>query len=175
VAGMFYPVFAFDDRVSGFKGSLKPNLDGTSVLAKRSPDDWAAITWLNQNISDAPVILEAPGGSYAYEGRISALTGLPAVLGWSAHEDQWRGSYVEQGKREPDIAAIYTSRDDQQTLDLLHKWNIKYVILGETERNYIRGLCSVPDNACSAASAYSKFDGLLTPVFTGGTTIYAVP
>jgi len=175
VAGMFYPVFAFDDRVNGFKGSLKPNLDGTSVLAQRSPDDWAAITWLNQNISDAPVILEAPGGSYAYEGRISALTGLPAVLGWSAHEDQWRGSYIEQGKREPDIAAIYTSRDDQKTLDLLHKWNIKYVILGETERNYIRGLCSVPENACSAASAYSKFDGLLTPVFTGGTTIYAVP
>jgi uncharacterized membrane protein len=175
VAGMFYPVFAFDDRVNGFKGSLKPNLDGTSVLAQRSPDDWAAITWLNQNISDAPVILETPGGSYAYEGRISALTGLPAVLGWSAHEDQWRGSYLEQGKREPDIAAIYTSRDDQKTLDLLHKWNIKYVILGETERNYIRGLCSVPENACSAASAYSKFDGLLTPVFTGGTTIYAVP
>jgi YYY domain-containing protein len=175
LAGMFYPVLAFNDRVDGFKGSLKPNLDGTSILAQRSPDDWAAITWLNQNISAAPVILEAPGGSYTYEGRISALTGLPAVLGWSAHESQWRGTYTEQGKREPDIAIIYTSRDNQKTLDLLHKWNVKYVILGETERNYIRGLCSNPDYACSAASAYTKFDGLLTPVFTGGTMIYAVP
>jgi uncharacterized membrane protein len=173
--GMFYPVLAFNDRVDGFKGSLKPNLDGTSILAQRSPDDWAAINWLNKNISAAPVILEAPGGSYTYEGRISALTGLPAVLGWSAHESQWRGSYTEQGKRDPDIAIIYTSRDDQKTLDLLHKWNVKYVILGETERNYIRGLCNLPDYACSAASAYNKFDGLLTPVFTGGTSIYAVP
>jgi YYY domain-containing protein len=182
MAGMFYPVLAFNDRVGGFKTTdaagnslMIPNLDGTSVLARRSPDDWAAINWLNQHISGVPVILEAPGGGYAYEGRISALTGLPAVLGWSGHESQWRGTYTEQGKREPDIAAIYTSRDDQKTLDLLYKWNVKYVILGETERNYIRGLCSLPENGCSAASAASKFDGLLTPVFTGVTMIYAVP
>ena len=181
-AGMFYPVFAFNDRVNGFKtvddaGNPLgiPNLDGTSAMARRSQDDWAAITWLKENVSGAPVILETPGGSYTYEGRISALTGFPAVLGWSAHEGQWRGSYTEQGKREPDIAIIYTSRDDQKTLDLLHKWKVKYVILGDTERNYIRGLCSLPDYACSPASAVNKFDGLLTPVFTGGTMIYAVP
>jgi len=181
IAGLFYPVFAYDNRVEGFKGSdgtgnrLKPDLDGTSVLAQRSPDDWAAITWLNQNISGAPVILEAPGHSYNYEGRISALTGLPAVLGWALHEDQWRGNYTEQGKREPDIATIYTSRDEQVTLDLLHKWNVSYVILGETEQRYIRDLCSIPEYVCSAATAASKFDGLLTPVFTGQTMIYAVP
>ena len=181
VAGMFYPVFAYDNRVEGFKGTdgtghrLKPTLDGTSVLAQRSPDDWAAVTWLNQNVSGAPVILEAPGHSYNYEGRISALTGLPAVLGWALHEDQWRGDYTEQGKREPDIATIYTSRDEQVTLDLLHKWNVSYVILGETEQRYIRGLCSIPEYACSAATAARKFDGLLTPVFPGQTMIYAVP
>jgi hypothetical protein len=174
-AGMFYPVFAFADRAEGFKASVKPNLDGTSALAQRNLDDWAAITWLNQNVSDTPTILEAPGHSYNYEGRISALTGLPAVLGWALHEDQWRGSYVEQGKREPDIAAIYTSRDDQNTLDLLHKWGVSYVILGDTERNYIHDLCSQPEYACNANTAEHKFDGLLTPVFTGTTLIYAVP
>jgi YYY domain-containing protein len=174
-AGLFYTVFSFDNRVQGFKGVMKPNLDGTSVLAQRSPDDWAAITWLNQNVSGAAVILEAPGHSYNYEGRISALTGLPAVLGWALHEDQWRGNYTEQGIREPDIAAIYTTRDDQTTLDLLHKWKVRYVILGETERNYIRELCAIPDYGCSAASASEKFDGLLPVVFSGGTMIYAVP
>jgi YYY domain-containing protein len=181
VAGMFYPVLAYNDRVAGFKpldasGKLiPPNLDGTSVLAQRNPDDWAAIRWLDANVTDAEVILEAPGHSYDYEGRISALTGLPAVLGWALHEEQWRGNYVEQGKREPDIATIYTSRDGQKTLDLLHKWNVKYVILGDTERTYIRGLCDNPQYACTYATAAKKFDGLLPAVYTGGTMIYAVP
>jgi hypothetical protein len=175
LAGLFYPVLAYNDRVEGFKASLKPNLDGTSALAARSPDDWAAITWLNQNVSVPAVILEAPGHSYDYEGRISALTGLPAVLGWALHEDQWRGNYVEQGKREPDIATIYTTRDGQKTLDLLHKWNVSYVILGDTERNYIRGLCDNLEFGCNAASAVDKFEGLLPAVYTGGTMIYAVP
>lgn len=175
LAGMFYPLLAFNDRVNGFKG-FKPNLDGTSVLAQRNPDDWAAIRWLNENVSGTPTILEAPGHSYNYEGRISALTGLPAVLGWALHEEQWRGNYIEQGKREPDIAAIYTSNDPKQTLDLLHKWNVSYVILGDTERTYIRSLCEAPGSGCNSNTASHKFDGLLTPVFTGSTTtIYAVP
>jgi uncharacterized membrane protein len=181
LAGMFYPVFAFNDRVEGFNAvdaaghRIKPNLDGTSVLAQRNPDDWAAIRWLNEHVSGAAVILEAPGGSYAYEGRMSALTGLPAVLGWSAHEGQWRGNYIEQGKRDPDIATIFTTRDDEKTLALLHKWNVKYVILGDTERSYIKNLCDRLEYACSATSAVRKFDGLLPVVYTGGTMIYAVP
>jgi uncharacterized membrane protein len=181
LAGLFYPVFAFNDRVEGFNAvdsaghRIKPNLDGTSVLAQRNPDDWAAIRWLNDNVSGAAVILEAPGGSYAYEGRISAFTGLPAVLGWSAHEGQWRGNYIEQGKRDPDIATIFTTHDDEKTLALLHKWNVKYVILGDTERSYINNLCDLPEYACSTTSAVRKFDGLLPVVFTGGTMIYAVP
>jgi uncharacterized membrane protein len=174
LAGMFYPVFAYNDRVNGFRVS-HPNLDGTSSLAQRSPDDWAAISWLNQHVPGTLTILEAPGGSYTYEGRISALTGLSAVLGWSAHEDQWRGSYVEQGKREPDIARIYTTRDAQETLDLLHKWHVTFVIVGDTERNYISKLCAQPEYNCNAKTAASKFDGLLTPVFMGNTMIYVVP
>jgi hypothetical protein len=49
---------------------------------------WAAIEWLQANAPGVPVILEAPGRSYNYEGRISAFTGFPAVLGWSLHEGQ---------------------------------------------------------------------------------------
>jgi uncharacterized membrane protein len=136
---------------------------------------WAAIEWLQANAPGVPVILEAPGRSYNYEGRISAFTGFPAVLGWSLHEGQWRGNYTEQGKREPDIATIYTTHDGQQALGLLHRWKVDYVIVGATERRYVEQLCSAPDRHCRPAEALKKFDALLKPVFKQGrTTIYQV-
>ena len=173
-AGMIYPLMAIPTRAGEFSG--EPNLDGASGIARSQPDDWAAIQWLNQNAmedaSEAPVILEAPGRSYDYEGRISAFTGYPAVLGWAVHESQWRGSYDEQGKREPDIATIYTTNDGQLMLDLLRKWEVDYLIMGSPERSYIQRVCP----SCSLGTAVRKFDQLLTPVFNQGqVSIYAVP
>jgi len=174
-AGMVYPVIATYSRAGGFE--TEPNLNGAINIARSHPDDWAAIEWLRANAgSSVPVILEAPGGSYAYEGRISAFTGYPAVLGWALHESQWRGNYVEQGKREPDIQTIYTTGDDQLALDLLHGWDVDYVIVGPPERRYVEELCSAPERQCAPAEALQKFDSLLNPVFQQGrTTVYRVP
>jgi YYY domain-containing protein len=173
-AGMIYPLMAIPTRAGEFSG--EPNLDGASGIAQTHPDDWAAIEWLRQNAIEGdgsvPVILEAPGRSYDYEGRISAFTGYPAVLGWAIHESQWRGNYDEQGKREPDIVTIYTTNDSQLMLDLLRKWEVDYLILGSSERSYIQEICK----SCSLGTAVRKFDQLLTPVFSlGEITIYAVP
>jgi uncharacterized membrane protein len=177
LAGLVYPVMAFYSRTNGF--TSQPDLDGASGIARSHPDDWAAIQWLlieSEKLEKVPIILEAPGKSYNYEGRISAFTGLPAVLGWSIHESQWRGSYEEQAKREPDIAAIYTTHDGLFALDLLRKWNVTYVILGWPEQNYIQQLCADESRRCNAASAVRKFNQVLEPVFSQGlTTIYRVP
>jgi len=178
--GLVYTVFAIPSRANDFSGPA--NLDGASEVAQANPDDWAAIQWLDANAQSGfpagsvPVILEAPGDSYHYEGRISTFTGYPTVLGWAGHEGQWRGNYDEQAKREPDIATIYTTSDGQAALDLLHKWEVDYVILGMPEQNYIRGLCSQPARACTATLALRKFDLVLQPVFSQGqVTIYRVP
>ena len=178
--GLVYPIMAIPSRAAGFTGPA--NLDGSSAIANSNPDDWAAIQWLDANAQQAvqagsvPVILEAPGGSYTYNGRISAFTGFPTVLGWAVHESQWRGNYDEQGKREPDIATIYTTSDGQTALDLLHKWNVSYVILGESELSYIQNLCSQPERACTMSTALRKFERVLQPVFSSGQmTIYKVP
>jgi YYY domain-containing protein len=172
--GMIYPVMAGYSRVQGFQHD--PDLDGSANLARSNPDDWAAIEWLRANGMGVPVILEAPGRSFNYEGRISAFTGFPAVLGWSLHEAQWRGNYIEQGRREPDIATIYTTHDGHQALGLLRKWEVDYVIVGETERHYVKQLCDDPDRHCRPAEALKKFDVLLTPAFDQGrTTVYQVP
>jgi len=173
-AGLVYPLIGIVSRVDKLHQS--PNLDGTSGLSRMFPDDFAAIEWLNNNVQDLPVILEAPGKSYNYEGRISAFSGYPTVLGWAYHEGQWRGSYTEQGLREPDIQTIYSTKDSQVALDLLRKWNVKYVIVGTTERNYILQLCSDPQRACDLTRAMRKFDAILEPVFQqGDLTIYLVP
>jgi YYY domain-containing protein len=183
--GLVYPLVAIPSRAADFKGPA--NLDGSSSIAKANPDDWAAIQWLNDNARTGlpagavPTILEAPsvpptGGSYTYEGRISAFTGFPTVLGWAVHESQWRGNYDEQGLRDPDIAAIYTTSDGQIALDLLRKWDVSYIIVGSPEISYIQRLCSQPERGCSLNSALRKFDRVLQPVFNQGqVTIYKVP
>jgi YYY domain-containing protein len=134
--GMVYPLFGNYSRAGNF--DHQPNLDGTAYLAAVQPDDYAAIAWLNEQVTGAPVILEKPGAggtSYAYEGRVSALTGLPALLGWAGHEGQWRGNYEVQGAREPDIATIYNTLDIEQALTLLDKYGITYVYVGPLERS----------------------------------------
>ena len=183
--GFVYPIMAIPSRAAGFTGPA--NLDGSSAVAASNPDDWAAIQWLNANAQQAvpagtvPVILEAPsvppkGGSYTYTGRISAFTGFPTLLGWAVHESQWRGNYDEQGLREPDIATIFSTSDAQTALDLLHKWNVSFVILGSPELTYIQDLCSQPERACTMNTALRKFDWALQPVFSSGqVTVYKVP
>jgi YYY domain-containing protein len=183
--GLVYTLMAIPSRAGDFKGPA--DLDGSSSVAMSHPDDWAAILWLDGNaeqglpVGDVPVILEAPsvppwGGSYTYEGRISAFSGFPTVLGWAVHESQWRGNYDEQGLREPDIATIYTTTNGQTTLDLLHKWKVSYVILGSSELTYIQRLCQQSAQGCTTSNALKKFGLVLQPVFNQGqVTIYKVP
>jgi uncharacterized membrane protein len=165
--GLVYTLFAGYSRAEGFRAE-NWTLDGAAWIAGHHPDDFAAVEWLRTHAQGAPVLLETPGKSYNYEGRVSALTGLPAVLGWSLHEGQWRGSYEEQGKREPDIEAIYstiihTDEDADRVLALLDKYDVTYVIVGPTERSRYPQV------------GLEKFDWLLEPVFRQGeTAIYHV-
>ena len=161
-AGLIYPVLAIPARAREYGGP--PTLDGASYLADVQPDDYAAIAWLNENVSGAPVILEAPGDhfrAYVYEGRVSAHTGLPTLLGWAGHEHQWRGDYDEQARRESDIETLYTSVDLDEVLTLLDKYDTSYVYVGPVER------------ARYPAAGLAKFAQLMEIVYdTGAVTIY---
>ncbi|HEC36234.1 MAG TPA: hypothetical protein ENI39_06850, partial [Anaerolineae bacterium] len=88
-AGLLYPVLAIPTRAREYGGP--PTLDGAEHLRWSQAADFAAINWLNGNVVGTPVILEAPGDQYrswVYEGRVSAFTGLPTLLGWGHHEHQ---------------------------------------------------------------------------------------
>jgi YYY domain-containing protein len=134
--GMVYPVLGNIRRAEDFASA--PRLDGTAYLLETQADDHAAVAWLNENVAGAPVILEKPGAggsSYVYEGRVSALTGLPTLLGWAGHEGQWRGDYTVQAAREPDIEMLYNTLDLEAALTLLDKYDITYVYVGLLERS----------------------------------------
>ncbi|HNS51013.1 MAG TPA: DUF2298 domain-containing protein [Anaerolineae bacterium] len=163
--GMVYPALGNISRGGGFAHA--PTLDGMAYLAESQPDDYAAIAWLNENVEGAPVILEAPGAggsSYVYEGRVSALTGLPTLLGWAGHEGQWRGNYTVQAAREPDIQTIYNTISREAASELLSRHNVEYVYVGPLERSKYE------------ARGLAKFEAWLEAVYrSGGVTIYRVP
>ncbi len=137
-ASLMYPALAIPNRADGFK--KPPTLDGIRWIRDFNSGDYAAIQWLNANAPRGSVIVEAVGGEYSYGNRISMATGLATPLGWFGHELQWRGNTKlfkddEAGiDRGADIARIYQSLNPQETLTLLDKYDIKFVILGQVER-----------------------------------------
>jgi YYY domain-containing protein len=161
-AGLVYPVLGIPARAREYGG--EPTLDGAAHLRDRHAEDLAAIDWLNENVEGTPVILEAPADryrAYDYEGRVSAFTGLPTLLGWAGHQHQWRGDYDEPSRREPDIERLYASADAAETLTLLDRYGIRYVYVGPLERQRY------------PAAALGKFDQLLDVVYSAGqVTIY---
>jgi len=107
-------------------------LDYFDMFERQNPDEAAAIRWLGA----APdgIVAEAIGGSYSAYARVSTLTGLPTVLGWPGHESQWRGGYEEQGSRQGDIETLYATPDWGTASDIIARYNIRYVFVGNLER-----------------------------------------
>ena len=160
--GSFYPIMAIQAEVNP---DTFPTLDAMEATAPFAPDEYAAVNWFNQNVTGAPVILEAVGSDYHSEtSRLSAWTGLPSVLGWSGHEGQWRGNDDLQRPREADIATIYSTTDVAQALALLDQYHVRYVCVGPNERRLYE------------PNSLQKFDRLLPVAYQqGAMAIYRVP
>jgi uncharacterized membrane protein len=129
---MLYPFWSIPqpyNNLRDYKG-----LDGAVFLEKLYPDDYKAIQWLNNNVSDQPVIVEAVGESYTDSARVSVFTGLPTLLGWRVHEWYWRGGWDLPGERTTEVQEIYEGTDLAKTLALIKKHQVKYVFIGELER-----------------------------------------
>lgn len=130
VSHLIYPYFAIKSFYSFDKYQ---GLNGLNYLKKLYPDNFAAISWINQNIYGAPVMLEAVGDSYTTFNQISSATGLPTVQGWVVHEWLWRGGYEFPKARQDDVLTIYESSNLDETKKLLAKYNIKYIFVGDKE------------------------------------------
>ena len=159
--GLIFPAMAIPTKME----VDQPTLDVLEYTGRGAPDDYAATQWLVQNAQGNPVILEAPGDEYnAGMSRLSAWTGLPSVVGWHGHENQWRGSYDIQGPRMTDIQEIYTTGDANRMLELLKQYDVRYVVVGPNEQRLYPG------------GGLAKFAQYLPVAFQQGmVTIYLVP
>ena len=185
VAGSIYPVFGGPARLSQSMPASPAGLtlDGYAWMegswihngtgdVMTFGDDLRVIEWLNENASGTSVLLEASIGPYRGNGsRISSATGLPTVLGWDRHQRQQR---QEPGisQRMRDVRSIYNEIDPQLKMEMLRRYDVRYVIVGDVER-----LWNTPDQPDYYASpeGIAAFTGLvgagLEVVFTAGDTI----
>ena len=141
--GLFFFVWIcgyFGNSVHSWFGEVwKPSqykgLNATAFLETDFPEDVNGIRWLKENISDAPVVLEANGDSYSEYERVSAMTGLPTIMGWYVHEGLWRGNLSDLNAKIEEIQEIYTSTDEARVKELLEEYNVSYIFVGSCERN----------------------------------------
>jgi YYY domain-containing protein len=164
LVGLVYTVLAVPARAR--EQGVPWTLDGMAWLESSFPSDYAAITWLNTHIKGAPVIIEAPGDqrkAYVYEGRVSALTGLPTPLGWGGHQMQWRGNYEVPARREQDLNLLFSTQDQDVVREILARYEAVYLYIGPLERQRY------------AAEGLDKFDAMFPAVYDqDGVTIYQV-
>jgi uncharacterized membrane protein len=110
-------------------------LNASSWIAASDPGEAGAISWLDAHASPQQVVLEAIGDDYHTNGTlISTFTGLPAVMGWGGHEGQWRPGDPEVQTRIDDVKTMYTTNDSDLARRLLHRYRVKYVVVGEAEK-----------------------------------------
>jgi YYY domain-containing protein len=111
-------------------------LNGLAWMARDAPGDRAAVEWLRTHAVEGAVLAEATGNAYSDYSRIGGATGLPIVLGWDNHEGLWRGGDATpelQGRRR-DLHLVYTSSDSAAVFATLHRYGVRYVVVGSFER-----------------------------------------
>ena len=135
IASLIYPTLSLYDKTNGFK-PMKWSLDSTAYLKDESSEEMEAIEWL---VTASPgVVAEAvpeAGGSYTHYGRVSMLSGLPSVLGWVGHENQWRGDNQIVNPRQGDLEILYCTRDWDTAKSILDKYQIRYVFISPLEHS----------------------------------------
>ena len=156
--GLYYSVAALDAKRVVPPGG--PTLDGLAFARAADPAEYEAVLWLRAQAGPGERILEAVGGEYSDYGRVSARTGVPALLGWPGHERQWRGSDRPFQGREQVVDRIYASSDWRETAQLLAEWQVGFVFVGRLERQRY-------------GAALDKFEAFLEPAYRNGTvTVY---
>ncbi len=136
--GLLYPAFSLWDKTDHFAPPGGLTLDGTATL---NPDELAAVQWLRSQPEGVVVEAINQASSYTDYSRISEYSGDPTIIGWTGHESQWRGNSLpvnEIGNRVVDVETLYRTTDWQQALQIIKKYNVRYIYVGALERSDYR-------------------------------------
>lgn len=150
-----YPIFATKAKINDrFDTQVGPTLDGMAYMKRAVYNDggqlvelkwdYEAINWLLDHVQGSPVIAEAntePRGLYRWGSRVAIYTGLPTIIGWSWHQRQQRsampGTWIDT--RLNDVQRLYSDPDPGVALEIVRKYEVRYIYLGEVERIYYPG------------------------------------
>ncbi|MCZ2127638.1 MAG: DUF2298 domain-containing protein [Anaerolineales bacterium] len=136
-------------------------------------EDYRAIRWMQDNVQGSPVIVEANCSEYRWCTRFTIYTGLPGVVGWNWHQRQQRGMFAPQVQaRVDEVVAFYKTDDVQEALTFLKKYDARYIVVGQLERNVYPVTPGEPDGL----TKFAQFDGVFWDAVyhDGSTTIYSV-
>lgn len=142
-------------------------VDGLAYLNEENgglyAGEYDAIEWLLDNADEDDVILTAGGGEWTSEiGRVSSGSGVPTLIGWTGHENQWHlGDPTFQAtvnQRIDDINALYSGPPSQDVLD---RYGVTLIYIGPTET---RG---IGDEPTPGAYAPGPFPGASDPDYPG--------
>jgi len=147
LAAVAYPLLASKGKVGLRFTDMPLSLDGMQYMDFAQylddgkdlnlPADAKAIRWLQDNVVGTPVVLEGRSPVYRWGSRISIYTGLPTVLGWDVHQGQQRAGYSGMiQERIMDVERAYGSVNPAETIGILRKYQVRYVVLGGLERAY---------------------------------------
>jgi uncharacterized membrane protein len=94
---------------------------------------------------------------------MSSHTGVPTVLGWANHEGLWRGNDAEVNERGARVRLFYGAADPRSAWDVIQKYGVTHVIVGDLERKTYPG-----------AERVGNLPFLAPAAELAGTTIYTV-
>ena len=173
-AVLIYPVMATPVRVSDRFNTGNSGLDGAQFMSDAVYTDreglltleydLKAILWMQETIEGSPTIVEGLSDLYRWGNRISIYTGLPAVIGWDWHQRQQRPEFADVVmQRRFDVDDFYATRNLSQAVDMLRKYDVKYVYVGEMERKFYpeQGIAKFRDMVIYG----------LTPVYRDGPVV----
>ena len=108
-------------------------LDATAYVEIDLPGIGSAAAWARGALDPRDnVVLQAIGDSYSEGNQFSVLSGVPTLLGWPGHEQQWRGDVDVVGRRN-ETDRIYAGEDDPVLV--AQRAGVTHVYVGVRERD----------------------------------------
>lgn len=151
-----YPIHA-----SLMKAQASPvtgSLDGLAADRASRPTEVAVADWMRVRAPRNAVLLEAPGRAYSGDSRISTWTGIPTVVGWTQHQELWRGAQEQISVRVADVDLAYKTNDPETFRAVVDRYGVTHVIFGDSERRRY------------GEEAEGRLHKRFSAVFTVGTT-----
>ncbi|HPW55625.1 MAG: hypothetical protein KA072_07835 [Thermoanaerobaculaceae bacterium] len=117
---------------------------GVRAFGER-PGSWSGLRWMAEGEPEVvawlrtqprgTVLIEAVGDAYSDAARMSASSGVQAVLGWDNHEGVWRGSSIneETGRRRRAVETLYRAADPEQVRTIARELGAHLIVVGSVE------------------------------------------